>query len=99
MLPLIFYEGIVEPPSESLALRAVCLSFETDFVLEVSENEYKDIYFHWLKTIHLDDFINDIVTRQEKVYGLRLGNVNKNPCLKIDRVSWDNVGKVISIIT
>ena len=50
MRPIIFYEGIITPPSENLAIRSVCLYFsvfaknKVDFLLETEkENKLKEI--------------------------------------------------------
>ncbi len=97
MLPLIFHEGVIEPPSEIYAIRALCLKVETDQLLEVHE-ENKDIYFNWMKTTHLYDFIRDIVTVNENVYGFRIGEVQKSPCVKVDRIDWYNIHSNIKVI-
>ncbi len=97
MLPLIFYEGIVEPPSEIYAIRALCLYVETDMLLEVYEHN-KDIYYRWLKRTHLNDFIRDIVTVDENVYGFRVGEVQKSPCVKVDRIDWNNIHDKLKVI-
>lgn len=103
--PIIFREGIVCPPSDPLAIRAVCLyittftSNNTDFLLE-TEKENKDIYYNWIKRIHLNDFIDEIIEIEEEVYGLRIGEkIKKRPYLTFDRVSWENVQTIISLLS
>jgi len=99
MVPFIFFEGIVEPPSESGALRALLLVSQQEFILE-AKRENKDMYFHWLKRTHLWDFVNEIVCPHEEVYGYRISvTEKKRPCLIIDRVSWDNVHQIIDKVT
>jgi|TARA_R110002050_G_scaffold26919_8_gene70615 hypothetical protein len=99
MVPFIFFEGIVEPPSESGALRALLLVSKQEFILE-AKRENKDMYFHWLKRTHLWDFVNEIVCPHEQVYGYRISvTEKKQPCLIIDRVSWDNVHQIIDKVT
>ena len=67
MRPIIFYEGIVTPPSESGAVRSVCLfgkifiDSNLPFLLETTQ-ENKDIYYKWIKSIGLTDFIKEIVS-------------------------------------
>ncbi len=102
MNPVIFYEGIVEPPSESLALRALYLQIraiqkkQNAFILE-TKKENKDLYYKWLKQTHLWDFVHEIVSPEEEVYGLRISATKKKqPCLIVDRVSWDNIHQIIS---
>ena len=103
--PIIFYEGIVCPPSESLALRSVCLHMslfvrkDTEFLLETQKHN-KDIYYKWIKRIYLTDFISEIVDVEEEVYGLRIGeNIKKRPYLSFDRVSYDNLHQIINILS
>ena len=103
--PIIFYEGIVCPPSESLALRSVWLHLtvilkkDVEFLLE-TEKQNKDIYYKWIKRIYLTDFISELVEVDEEVYGLRIGeHIKKRPCLTYDRVSYDNLNEIITILS
>ena len=103
--PIIFYEGIVCPPSESLALRSVWLHLtvilkkDVEFLLE-TEKQNKDIYYKWIKRIYLTDFISELVEVDEEVYGLRIGeHIKKRPCLTYDRVSYDNLDEIINILS
>jgi len=103
--PIIFREGIVCPPSESLAIRSVCLYVSTfikkdaEFLLETQRHN-KDIYYRWIKQIHLTDFITELVEVEEDVYGLRIGeDVERRPRLTIDRVTWDNIQQIINILS
>ena len=103
--PIIFREGIVCPPSESLAIRSVCLYISTfvkkdaEFLLETQKHN-KDIYYKWIKRLYLTDFITDLVEVEEEVYGLRIGDeVMKRPCLIFDRVSLDNLQQIIYLLS
>ena len=103
--PIIFFEGIVCPPTESLALRSVCLHISTfvkkdaEFLLETQKHN-KDIYYKWIKYMHYTDFISEVVEVEEDVYGLRIAEeTKKRPCLIYDRVSWDNVHQIINILS
>jgi len=102
MQPLIFVEGIVEPPSENLAIRSLCIQLsiksDRDFILETTD-EMKDLYFDWIKNWGLHDFIKELVLVEEKVQGLRI-SVDKRvqPCLIVDRIDYCNLGHVISSI-
>ena len=103
--PIIFFEGIVCPPSEEMALRTVCLYVSTfvrkdaEFLLETQKHT-KDIYYKWIKRIYLTDFISEIVEVDEEVYGLRIGeHAKKRPCLSFDRVSYDNLQQIINILS
>ena len=103
--PIIFYEGIVTPPSEDLALRSVCLYIsiflrkDTEFLLE-TEKCNKDIYYKWVKRTGLYDFISELIEPREDVYGLRISEIKKRqPCITIGKVSWDNLDHVINILS
>ncbi len=104
MKPIIFYEGIVAPPSESGAVRSVCLfgqifiDSSLPFLLETTQ-ENKDIYYDWIKKIGLTDFIKEIVTADEQVKGLRIAeNKKRDPCLTISRVSLDNLEHIVNML-
>ena len=103
--PIIFYEGIVCPPSESLALRSVWLHLtvllkkDIVFLLE-TQKQNKDIYYKWIKRTYLTDFISELVEVEEEVPGLRIGeHAKKRPCLSFDRVSYDNLQQIIGILS
>ena len=104
MRPIIFYENIVAPPSESGAVRSVCLygkvfiNSNLPFLLETTQ-ENKDIYYNWIKEVGLTDFIKEIVTAEEEVNGLRIAEDKKrDPCLTISRVSLDNLEHIINML-
>ena len=104
MRPVIFYEGIVAPPSESGAVRSVRLygkvfiDSNLPFLLETTQ-ENKDIYYDWIKKVGLTDFIKEIVTAEEKVKGLRISEDKKrDPCLTISRVSLDNLDHIVNML-
>lgn len=100
MKTIIFYEGIVEPPTESLAIRGLCLYMQIfqkkrEILLE-TERDNTDMYYRWTKHSGLWDFIEDIVHPEHDIRGLRLATVKvRPPSIKIDRVSWDNVHDLI----
>ncbi len=102
--PIIFFEGIVCPPTEALALRSVCLHISTfvkkdaEFLLETQKHN-KDIYYKWIKGLYLTDFITELIEVDEEVYGLRVGEQEKRPCLTVDRVTWDNLHQVIGLLS
>jgi len=104
MKPIIFYEGIVAPPSEYGAVRSVCLfgkifiDSNLPFLLETTQ-ENKDIYYKWIKRVGLTDFIKEIVTADEEVTGLRIAEDKKrDPCLTISRVSLDNLEHIVNML-
>ena len=104
MKPIIFYEGIVAPPSECGAVRSVCLFVKIfidsnlPFLLETTK-ENKDIYYKWIKRVRLTDFIKEIITDEEDVKGLRISEDKKrDPCLTISRVSLDNLEHIVNML-
>tara|TARA_R100001377_G_C3189259_1_gene109890 strand:- start:1327 stop:1641 length:315 start_codon:yes stop_codon:yes gene_type:complete len=100
MRTLIFYEGIVEPPTESLAIRGLCLyanffQKKRQILLETEKNN-TDLYYKWVKHNGLWDFIEDIVHPEHDIYGLRIATVKvKPPSIKVDRISWDNLNDLL----
>lgn len=101
---LIFCDGIVEPPTESLAIRGLCIYLNTfgrsrSFLLE-TERETVDMYYHWIKKIGMHDFIEEIIYPDYNVQGLRLSETKtRTPYFKIDRISWDNLNFIMSKLT
>ncbi|HAI18690.1 MAG TPA: hypothetical protein DCM10_12030, partial [Xanthomarina gelatinilytica] len=71
---------------------------KVDFLLE-TEKENKDFYYQWLKKTGLKDVIPEMIEPEEKVFGLRISEEpKKKPCLKINRVTWDNIEHVLNIL-
>jgi len=104
MKPIIFYEGIVTPPSECGAVRSVCLFAEIfidskiPFLLETKQDN-KDIYYNWLKRVGLTDYIKELITAEDDVNGLRIAeNKKRDPCLTISRVSLDNLEHIVNML-
>ena len=64
-----------------------------------TEKENKDFYYQWLKKTGLKDVIPEMVEPEEQVLGLRISEEpKKKPCLKISRVTWDNIEHVLNIL-
>jgi hypothetical protein len=102
MNPLIFVESVIEPPSENLAIRSLCilltLRSDCDFLFETTE-EMKDLYFRWIKRNGMHDFISELVLFEEKVQGYRISLDKCNgPGLIVNRIDYSNLGHVISSI-
>ena len=100
MKTLIFYEGIVEPPSDSLAIRGVCLYLnifqkERQILLE-AEKTNTDLYYNWAKHTGLWDFVEDIVCPADDVFGLRISNTKvRPPSIRVDRIAYENLGDLL----
>ena len=103
MKTLIFYEGIVEPPSDSLAVRGVCLYLkifqkERQILLE-AEKANRDVYYNWAKYTGLWDFVEDIVCPADDVFGLRISNTKvRSPFIRVDRIAYENLNDVLGRI-
>jgi len=100
MKPVIFVESIVEPPSEVLAIRSLCLLLvfkrECDFLLETTP-DMKDIYFNWIKQTGLSDFVKELVVYEEEVEGYRIASDEcMAPYLVADRISYSNLNQIIT---
>ena len=103
MKTLIFYEGIVEPPSDSLAIRGVCLYLnifqKKHQILLEAEKPNRDIYYNWAKYTGLWDFVEDIVCPADDVFGLRISNTKvRPPSIRVDRIAYENLDDLLSRI-
>ena len=103
MKTLIFYEGIVEPPSDSLAVRGVCLYLnifqkKRQILLE-AEKPNRDLYYNWAKYTGLWDFVEDIVCPADDIFGLRISNTKvRPPSIRVDRIAYENLDDLLSRI-
>ena len=103
MKTLIFYEGIVEPPSDSLAVRGVCLYLnifqkERQILLE-AEKLNRDLYYNWAKYTGLWDFVEDIVCPADDIFGLRISNTKvRPPSIRVDRIAYENLDDLLARI-
>ena len=103
MKTLIFYEGIVEPPSASLAVRGVCLYLnifqkKRQILLE-AEKPNRDLYYNWAKYTGLWDFVEDIVCPADDIFGLRISNTKvRPPSIRVDRIAYENLDDLLARI-
>jgi len=103
MKTLIFYESIVEPPSDSLAVRGVCLYLrmfqkECQILLE-AEKPNRDLYYNWAKHTGLWDFVEDIVCPADDISGLRISNIKvRPPFIRVDRIAYENLNDLLARI-
>ena len=101
MARLIFYEGIVEPPTETLAIRGLCLYLnifgrKSEILLE-TQKKNRDLYFRWIKQTGLYDFVEEIVFPEYEVKGFRIAPEKvKSPYMKVDRITYDNLNDILS---
>lgn len=92
-----------EPPSDSLAFRYVTLISKQNFnmdILLLTEQEMKDKYYKYLRLKGLFDYIDYILTKEEKQeYGLKLDNDTKNPpVIKLKAIVFENQIKILENI-
>ncbi len=103
MKTLIFYEGVVEPPSDSLAVRGVCLYLnifqkKRQILLE-AEKPNRDLYYNWAKYTGLWDFVEDIVCPADDIFGLRISNTKvRPPSIRVDRIAYENLDDLLARI-
>ena len=100
MKTLIFYEGIVEPPSDSLAVRGVCLYLnifqKKHQILLEAEKPNRDIYYNWAKYTGLWDFVEDKVCPADDVFGLTISNTKvRPPSIRVDRIAYENLDDLL----
>ena len=101
---LIIRAELSNPPSETLAFRSLTMmtdGIELDNLIEI-EQDYKDIYYHYLKHHGLMDFVEQIVTPPEQEMGIRIDRLPTYPfTIKVDRITFSNVvgliGKVAKL--
>lgn len=78
---LIVIAGIVEPPTDTLALRYITQISKIHFCLDVlleAENEIKDFYYKYMSKLGLFDYFSDIVPPKTE-HGIRLDYCNSYP--------------------
>ena len=72
---LIIQAGLSEPPTESLPFRYLTSVSKWDYKLDVlieSEQSMKDLYWFFLRKRGMFDYVQDIVTPEEKENGIRV---------------------------
>jgi hypothetical protein len=72
---LIIADVLVEPPTDSLALRTVTMMSHVNLGLDVllhTSQVMSDLYYHWMKPRGLMDYIADIINEQDRVSGIRV---------------------------
>ena len=72
---LIIGDGLIEPPTDCLAFRAVTMMAHYDLNMDVllqTTQEMKDLYYHWMKPKGLMDFIEYLLNEKETEDGVRI---------------------------
>jgi|TARA_R110000751_G_scaffold299853_1_gene411337 hypothetical protein len=72
---LIISAGLTEPPTETFPFRHLTSVSKCDYKLDVlieAEQEMKDLYYSFLLKRGMFDYIQDIITPEEKENGIRI---------------------------
>jgi hypothetical protein len=96
---LIIDSKLCEPPSQIYCFRDVTLyakTFTFEDVLLECEKGTRSLYWKWLKSYGAHDFISQLLTREEKESGYRIGENAEN--LRVDRIDYSNYQYIISVI-
>jgi hypothetical protein len=95
MSSLIIEANLINPPTESLALRFLTLvtktNLQADIIVEV-EQEVKDFYYSYMKTFGLMDYVDDLIEPDQET-GLYLCSKKGDykSYILTDRVTFKNV--------
>lgn len=86
------------PLSDSLAIRYVMAFSRCDLklynLIEV-EQELKDVYFIYMKELGLMDYVEQYVTPEERVSGLRIDvDFNYTNTIKTNSIDFGNAGRI-----
>ena len=79
---LIVVADIVNPPTEVLPFRDVTGAAKVNFMMDVlleSDQEFKDIYWHFMRPRGMFDYFADIVTPRENESGVRIDAARNQP--------------------
>ena len=101
---LLIQASLTEPPSDSLAFRYITLVSKQNFnmdILLLTEQQMKDKYYFYMKKRGLFDYIDYILTKEEKNQenGLRLdNNINNPPVITLKAIVFENQISIINSI-
>jgi hypothetical protein len=99
-MPLILHSGLIgDPPSQNLAIRYVTLEAKTGLnmhvVIEV-EQDFKDIYHEYMKRVGLMDYVDEYVTPEERLDGIRIDSKLEYPrTIKVSSINFQNTLNII----
>ena len=98
-MSLIIVSDLINPPSEGLYFRHLTMVSSIDLrqqVLIESEKEYVDIYYNYLKTKGLYDFVEEFVQPEWKVDGIRIDTeLNYPKTIKTNYIRYENEENLI----
>ena len=90
----------MEPPTDSLAIRGLCIYLngfgkKSEILLE-TQKIHRDLYFKWTKQTGLWDFIEEIIYPEYNIKGLRIScEKAQSPYIKVDRITFDNLNNIL----
>jgi hypothetical protein len=101
-MKLIIAATLSEPPSESLPFRHVTLEshvqLQMDCLVEV-ERQMKDAYYRYLLNRGLLDWVEELVTPEERESGLRIASEKRKPMtIQVQSITFDNYIEIIDRI-
>ena len=87
------------PPNDNLAIRYILMQSAIEYrihpIVEVKKEE-KDFYYKTLKTYGLFDFIEDIITPEEREEGIRLDVEYNYPLtIKLNKICFENPHEIV----
>ena len=100
---LIIYSSLIDTPlSQNLAIRYVTAFSRCDLelynLIEV-ESELKDAYYYYMKPLGLMDYIEQYITPEENVNGIRLDTeFNYTNTIKTKSINFENTLNLIEQI-
>lgn len=85
---LILSDALLEPPSESYAIRYVTMYSHCDLTMDVlihTTQEMKDMYYQWMKRFGMMDYVAQFLSEWEWQDGVRIDMSNHYPDTIITR--------------
>ena len=90
------------PPSDNLAIRYVTMEAKAGLNLSVlieMEQDMKDLYYPYMKTLGLMDFVDQYVTPEEKEEGIRIDTELRYPLtIKTQTIKFENTLSILGQI-
>jgi hypothetical protein len=91
---LVIADALVEPPSEIIPFRTITMICSENFGMDIllhTQQDMKDIYYHWMKPRGMMDYVKDILTELEWVESIRLDVINIYPnSIQIKAITVEN---------
>ena len=97
---IIVCAGLIEPPSDSLAVRELTRELHRSFtVLIESERDMRDLYHKYFLIRGLLDYVDDLIIEEEKEKGLRLADRPiSDPTLLVKCIGFSNVNQILTTV-